>query len=49
LTPKMIRRINKEAKRRKHGLSKIKTFQETTCSLRELRETKRLTIVNRGK
>lgn len=38
MTRKLLKRLNREAKRRKHGLSRVKTFSMSTARLRVLRE-----------
>lgn len=39
MNKKMIKRINKQAKRAKHGMSKAKVFQATTNHLRVIKES----------
>jgi hypothetical protein len=38
MTRKLVKRLNREAQRRRHGLSKVKVFTQSTNSLRVLQE-----------
>ena len=38
MTRKLVKKLNREANRRRHGLSKIKVFTKSTSTLRVLQE-----------
>lgn len=39
MNKKLIRRLNKDAKRSKHGMSKAKVFAQSTYNLRMIKES----------
>lgn len=38
MNAKLIKKLNADAKRRKHGVSRVKTFSKSVTNLRELKE-----------